>query len=237
MRGTAQSLLRYFTIAASVLAAGSLVVVVQREPRPEGKTVRKWMWEYAKANRQGVHEPPASVMQQMGPRAIPILIKELQRQNTTMHKLALRYYYKVPNWMRRRMRDPYDVPDAYMIREAAAMTLGGLGPLAQPAIPTLQSALKDSTPHVRLRAAYALWEIDHALATEVVPILMELHTNAYNFKYSTSRYFGCIGLDAKAAVPLLRETLTDSNPNIRENAKTALQKIELAERTERNANH
>ena len=50
-------------------------------------------------------------------------------------------------------------------------------------------------------------------------------------------YFGSIGLDAKAAVPLLREALTDDNPNTRDNAKTALHKLELAERKEQKANH
>ena len=227
MRATVQSLLRYFTIAAFVLAAGSLVVVVQREPRREGKTVRQWMWEYARTNRRGIHEPPTTVMQQMGPRAIPLLVRELQRQNTGTGKLEQQYYYKAPEWVRKRVRDPWDVPDAYRIREAAAMTLGRLGAQARPAIPALQSALKDPIPHVRLQAAYALWQIDHAFGSQVVPLLMELHTNSNNFKYYTTLYLGCMGADARAAIPLIRATLNDSNPNTAANARAALKKLEL----------
>jgi len=230
-----------FYVVFAVVLVILAVVAMRPEPSYEGKTVREWVWQYAKTNRQGFHEPPTVAMKQMGQRAVPLLITELQRQNPATHKLRFRMWNASSNWMRtwvhRRMRDPYDVPDAYMIRESAAITLGSLGGEARSAIPNLRVALGDSTPHVRLKAAYAMWQIDHTLASEVVPILVGLHTNSYNFKYYTSLYFGSIGLDAKAAVPLLRETLTDDNPNTRENAKTALQKLELAERKEQNANH
>jgi hypothetical protein len=225
---------RNIRIAAAAVALAFVWLVFLRspdEPTYQGKTVRELVWDYAKTNQQGFHPPPTVPIQQMGPRAVPLLVTELKRQNPATHKLQFRVWGAAPAWVRERMRNPYDVADAYIVRESAAITLGSLGSEARTAIPDLRVALSDSTPHVRLHAAFAIWQIDHALATEVVPILMELHTNAHNFKYYTALYFGRIGPDARAAIPLLQEALSDSNPNIRANAKRALRQVALGDST------
>jgi hypothetical protein len=237
MRAIIHNTLKYFGIAAVLVVAGALAIAIRSDPRQDGKTVREWMWEYAKANRQGDHAPTTAAMQKRGSRAVPLLVRELQRQESVVHRLQLRYYHKLPQWMRKRMHDPYDVADAYRIREAAARTLGTLGAQARPAIPALQAALKDATPHVQLQAAYALWQIDHSMAGQVVPILMELHTNQYDFKYYTCLYFGEIGQDAKAAIPLVRSSLDHPNPNIRANARRALKKLEAVAAKGLDENH
>ena len=218
--------------AIGVLVALLVVLAVQPQPEYQGKTVGEWVWDYALTNRQGLHEPPTTAMQHIGPRAVPLLVTELQRQNADFdkHRLKFRLWVAAPNWIRDIMRwsEPPFLGDAYMVRESAATILGSLGAQARPAIPSLRAALNDPTPHVRLQAAYALWQIDHSLAGEMVPILMELHTNQYNFKWYTCLYFGEIGADAKAAIPLVRGALNDSNPNTRANARRALEKLEPA---------
>jgi HEAT repeat protein len=217
----------YVISAAIVLLV--VMIAVRREPTYQGKRVREWVWDYTKSNRD-VFQPPTVPMRQIGPRAVPLLVTELKRQNPITHKLRFRVWNTGPAWLRARMRDSYDdVRDAYLLRESAAITLGGLGAEARSAIPDLRGALRDSTPHVQLRAAYAMWQIDHSLATEVVPILMELHTNAYEFKYYTTFYFGSIGPEARAAIPLLQEALNDPNPNVQGNARRALRKVEVAD--------
>jgi hypothetical protein len=227
-------------IAAILLLVGASVV--RRDPTYEGKTVSEWVWQYAWTNRQGLpHAPPTVAMQKIGSRAVPLLITELQRQNSDRdsHRLRLRAWLATPDWIRHllRWREPPDLGDAYKLRESAAMTLGSLGTEARSAIPHLRAALRDPTPHVRLHAAYAMWQVDHSLASEVVPVLMQLHNDPHNLKYYTSLYFGSIGAEASAAVPLLRETLSDPNDNIREAAKSSLQRIELAEAKGQNAIH
>src|SRR5262249_47650267 len=155
----------------------------------QGKTVREWVWDYALTNRQGFHDPPTAAMLQIGPRAVPLLITELHRQNSDLdtHTLKFRLWFAAPDWIRQEMqwREPPFLGDAYLARESAAIILESLGAHARSAIPNLRAALDDPTPHVRLHAAFALWQIDHTLAGEVVPILMELHTNQYNFVYYT----------------------------------------------------
>ena len=230
-------------VGAAIVLLVMLVAMlaVLREPEYQGKTVREWVWDYALTNRQGVLEPPTAAMEHIGPRAVPLLITELQRQNSDLdtHRLKFRLWFAAPNWICQKMqwREPPFLGDAYMLRESAAMILGSLGTQATSAVPNLQAALSDPTPHVRLQAAYALWEIDHSLAGEVVPILMELHTNQHNFKYYTCLYFGKIGQDAKAAIPLVRASLNDSNPNIRENARGALKELEHVELKGHDGNH
>src|SRR5262249_43086857 len=142
--------------------------------------------------------------------------------------LKFRLWFAAPGWIRQKMqwREPPFLGDAYKVRESAAIILGSLGAHARPAVPNLRTALGDQTPHVRLHAAFALWQIDHSLAGQVVPILMELHTNEHHFTYFTCLYFGEIGTDAKAAIPLVRASLNDSNPNISEKARWALKKLE-----------
>jgi hypothetical protein len=232
----------YIVVAIMVILAALVVVLAAlREPEYQGKTVREWVWDYALTNRQGFHEPPTTAMQYVGPRAVPLLVTELQRQNSDLdkHRLKFRLWFAAPDWISQKMqwREPPFLGDAYMLRESAAIILGSLGTQARPAIPSLRAALGDPTPHVRLQAAYTLWQIDHSLAAEVVPILMELHTNQYNFKYYICLYFGSIGEDARAAVPLVREALNDSNPNIRRNAERALKRLEPAETRGQDANH
>jgi hypothetical protein len=230
VRARVKSQVTYVISAAIVLLV--MVIASRREPTYQGKTVGELVRDYAKTNQQGFHPPPTAPIRQIGQRAVPLLVTELKRQNPATHKLQFRIWDAAPVWVRARMRNPYDVSDAYMVREAAAITLGSLGAEARLAIPDLRVALRDSTPHVQLHAAYAMWQIDHALAAEVVPILMELHTNACNFRYYTALYFGSIGPDARAAIPLLQEALSDPNPNTRANAKMALRKIEIADSKE-----
>jgi hypothetical protein len=228
----------YIVVTGLVLLFG--VMAIRHEPTYEGKTVSEWVWQYAWANQQGFHEPPTVAMQHIGPRAVPLLVTELQRQNLDQdgHSRKFHMWLATPDWIHRliRWREPADLGDAYKLREAAAMTLGSLGAQARPAIPALQSAVKDSTPHVRLQAAYALWEIDHAFAAQVVPLLMELHNDPHNFKYDTTLYLGRIGVDARVAIPLIRETLNDPNPNIAANAKAALKTLEAADKKAQKSN-
>ena len=221
-----------YIVAAIIMVLIVFVAVCTglRKPEYQGKTVREWVWDYALTNRQGSHDPPSAAMQYIGPRAVPLLITELQRQNSGLdtHTLKFRLWFKTPDWIRQKMqwREPPFLGDASQVRESAAIILGSLGARARSAIPSLRAALDDSTPHVRLQAAYALWQIDHSLAGEVVPILMQLHTNQYNFTYFTCLYFGEIGKDANVAIPLVRACLNDSNPNISANARLALKKLE-----------
>ena len=224
MRTIAKRPTIWIVVAVMVLLVA--LIASRRDPSNQNKTVRQLIWEYAKIDQQGFNLPPTAEVKEFGPRAVPLLVTELKRQNPRTHRLQFWAWNKGPEWVRNRMQDPYEVADAFMIRQSAAKTLGSLGPEAKGSLPDLRIALKDEIPHVKLHAAYAMWQIDHTLADEVVPMLLELHTNTYNFKYFTSLYLGSMGEDAKVAIPLLREMLNDSHSNIRWRAKEALEKLE-----------
>src|SRR6266699_4665611 len=114
MRARVRSEVTYAIGAVIVLLV--VMLAVRREPTYQGKTVRELVWDYAKTKRQGFHPPPTVSMRQIGPRAVPLLVTELKRQNPVTHKLQFRVWGAAPAWVRERMLDPYDVADAYMIR-------------------------------------------------------------------------------------------------------------------------
>ena len=101
----------------------------------------------------------------------------------------------------------------FQVRLSAAKTLGGFGVHAKAAVPALTETLQDENNFVRSSAALALWQIDKH--SDAIPALVE------NVKSSDNRghiamaadALGQIGVEAKAAVPVLREALKDKPPD------------------------
>src|SRR5436190_16724822 len=93
-----------YVVAAIMMLVAALVAVLVVLPEPEyqGKTVREWVWDYALTNRQGFHYPPTAEMQHIGPRAVPLLITELQRQNSDpyTHTVTFRTWFAASDWSR-----------------------------------------------------------------------------------------------------------------------------------------
>ena len=69
-------------------------------------------------------------------------------------------------------------PDTF-VRRDVAVALGSLGPGAQPAVPALIVALKDTVGHVRLAAAEALGEIGPN-AKAAIPALQKTRQDRNN---------------------------------------------------------
>jgi HEAT repeat protein len=94
------------------------------------------------------------------------------------------------------------------------------------ALPALISALGDSDPKVRGRAAAAIGYVGPA-AAEAVPKLVALLGD----EDEGVRNNACIGLKgigpaAKGALPALRHTLSDPSPDVRRFAQFAIEHIE-----------
>jgi HEAT repeat protein len=95
-----------------------------------------------------------------------------------------------------------------VVRFHAAMTLGGLGHAAQPAVPTLiHTALWDEDPAVRVAAAVALWKIDRKVPLVVHALAQALADDNELICWIAADCLGQMGPEASEAVPALRQAL------------------------------
>ncbi len=119
-----------------------------------------------------------------------------------------------------KMEDSFD-------RTVAASALGKIGLDANKAVPVLKECLEDQDFHVRVEAAYSLWEINQN-PRDVMPALIEILNNDrnYNAQRRAVEVVGHIGPDAKGAVPALINNLRLETGYARQRVIAALQKID-----------
>jgi HEAT repeat protein len=114
-------------------------------------------------------------------------------------------------------------------RIAAAEELGHIGQikksLAEPAVPALIDALRDSDTGVRKAAAEALGKVDPDVKVAVPALTNALKDKASPVRQSAASALGQIGPDAKDAVPALRELQKDSDRAVSRAAGMAIQRI------------
>jgi HEAT repeat protein len=98
-------------------------------------------------------------------------------------------------------------------------------------VPIFVECLRDNHGRVRLSAAYALARLGPK-AKDAVPALIDALRAPYtgdqfdvSIKSGCARALGQIGADAVAAVPILRELSSHMDPTVREEAKSAIEKI------------
>ena len=121
------------------------------------------------------------------------------------------------------------------IRYLAASALGDIGPRAKVAAPDLKMAMQDERREVCARAAVSLWQITKS-ADEPLPVLIEAlegkdkdidggpidcRTVARSLKT-----LGEMAAQARKAVPLLVDLLSDEEPRVRQAAAEAFMKID-----------
>lgn len=109
------------------------------------------------------------------------------------------------------------------VRADAAGALGALGPLAKPAEPTLQKALKDDAELVRVNAASALWRVSENNKDLILPVLREGMTSRQSFvRVSSIWSLQQMGPAAAGAQKDLRRALDDEDEFVRRSAAAAL---------------
>ena len=100
----------------------------------------------------------------------------------------------------------------FMVRSAAARTLGKIGPRANSALHALRSTIGDPAPYDRGIAAIAIWRIDPK-ATNTLPVLIEALSLVPDGPKSElveglGEMGAGMGAEAKQAFPVLLEQLT-----------------------------
>jgi HEAT repeat protein len=109
------------------------------------------------------------------------------------------------------------------VREDAVVALGKLGDFAQPAVPTLRKILDNRRIAARVATARALWGLTHD-ADATVPVLIEALEDP-NAAIPAAEFLGEIGPAAEKAVPALSVAFVKGEPELREAAMKAVEKI------------
>jgi HEAT repeat protein len=111
-------------------------------------------------------------------------------------------------------------------RTNAALALGTIGQPAHAASASLQKLLTDKEESVRLRAAQALWDIDHETKL-TLPVLIGLLTHETHWanRNAAMNLLARIGPQAREAVPALTQALKEESMEVRRTAAVTLGQI------------
>ncbi len=114
-----------------------------------------------------------------------------------------------------------DVPEP-RLRASAARALGGLGPVAAPAVPKLVRRLTDPEPPVRAGAAWALGRIGPAARPALLPLVERLRDDDASVRFHAGDSLGQIEPYSEAARRALVAVLEDAQAPGRAEAAAAL---------------
>ena len=171
-----------------------------------GKTVPAWVEQLSTGDAKAKAEAGAAI-QAIGPAGCSDLIRILKQRDELWRRALWSIRFKLPTKTRQRIFFRVHEPNAYFTREAAARSLGSLGPAAQAAIPALAAALRDPEGRVGMDAADALGRIGGKAA---VPALVRaLRDRNERLRWTAAYALGQIGVPALEAIPGLTRSLSD----------------------------
>lgn len=121
-----------------------------------------------------------------------------------------------------RLHAPY--PSA---RQSAVLEIAALGVKAQPAVPNLLRALRDTSASVRKAAAFALGKIRSQPAV-IAALVDALQDENVAVQQSAAEALGEQGADAIQALSALRQSMRDLNEGVRRAASQSFRQIQQA---------
>jgi hypothetical protein len=173
--------LRRLIIPACALASLLVLLVVLWKDKQDsswhGKSLPQWAMECRAGNTNAI-----AALNAMGPRAVPGLIRLLH----TRYRISNTVWKWSGNWPRyigRQVQNQLPPPwTALSMREAAAHSLGALGPTAAAAANDLGTALSDHEGNVMWETSSALGKIGPAAIPVLIP---KLSDNDYRIRHAT----------------------------------------------------
>ena len=212
-------------LSLSVLAAGVIFCRThEREPIYAGKPISHWITICGQINDPN---RPSSfeALPQFDSNAVPFFVKALEKQDNLFSRAYERKWLALPPELRSRLPAPTSAQEA---RWKAIRVLMSLGGAAQPALPSLQAAMRhDSSLEVRVTAMLAVSYIADA-ETFTTAMCEALNDDS---PFVRARALSCLkrrALDAQGAVPALVKCLADEDWTVRRNATNTLKAIETA---------
>jgi HEAT repeat protein len=183
----------------------------------QGKSFRDWSQGSLLQDKQ-----TERVMKVLGTKAVPGLVQLLQAKDSVLRKRAWTYFPSLPLKVRQLAWARIGPPNSVSTREAAARSLGLIGPEAKAAVPFLIDALRDKEGRVGWEAAAALARIGQ----DAVPDLARaLEDQSPTVRRLAAYALGEAGPAAQAAVPLLIHSLGDTNDEVRVSVACSLTRI------------
>jgi hypothetical protein len=221
------------------------------EPSYNGKSLSAWLEGYGPPYT-GSHDADEAV-HHIGTNAIPTLLRMLRASDSPLKAKCIdlldrQHLVKItitPAWEKgfeafsafkalgpeaaNAVPDLIGIYDAKICQDSQVMTavsIGAIGPSAEPAIPSLLSGLKSTNDTIRWNTAWALGKI-HGEPDLVVPELVKLfHDSDGMVRTSAAEAVGQFGSNAVAAVPDLIGMLDDGYERTRFMATNALKQID-----------
>ncbi|MBI1178813.1 hypothetical protein GC207_15380 [bacterium] len=199
------------------------------EPVYQGYPLTRWVHSYEAVNgggsREARSERALAAIKSIGTNALPWMLSAIDREPSPLRAHFRIHSGKLPSWLLNwSFVHRLQVDDAEAA-STAMRTFEILGPDAAPAIPLLeQLARSTNKPNSATRAVIALGYIGRDAVPTIAnllkePRLLENWAMLYSLKH--------MGTNAAAAVPVLIDHLTDTNPAIVVNSTTLLANLAL----------
>ena len=186
---------------------------------------------------EGLHAEGFSIIQRIGPPAIPLLVDLLRHEREAVRRGAVDELIDLPPHtasiqpaLRRALGDE----DAVVAGDAAR-ALGALGKRAAPSVSALVTTLSHQDPYVRIYAAEALASIGPGAAQATAALAAALTDPLPGVRWAACEALGAIGPPAASAVPQLTDALKDEFLYVRIFAAGALGSIGPTARSAREA--
>jgi HEAT repeat protein len=209
-------------IALVLLGAGFVIVLFWTR---QSSATRQAVVEASQALRTGSSDQAARgahALQQLGPRAVPILTRQLAQEESFLQGLRKRIAPALPGSWRTRLHSVFPPRDPFMEKLDAVRALAALGSAAASAVPALERALHAPELTISWTAATALGQIGPAGLPPLVRCLQD--TNAV-LRQTGCYGLGVMGTNAAPAGTNLIVTLGDPDSPVRLAGQDALFRI------------
>ena len=211
--------------AVAALVEPGSAINAAAEPAHDGRTLGDWLRLLSPPPYRDEQPGAAAVaIQQMGSNAVPWLVR-WATYDTPAWKIQL---YEAINPILQRLSQRHRLGDVDKKRraQAAIYALIALGPRATSAAGDLSKMLEGTNPTpAAVWAPMALASMGEA----GLPWLLRALTNnalTPTMRCRVGNYIGGMGVNARSAVPFLKQASTHVNPSVRFRATAALRKIE-----------
>lgn len=208
--------------AMALLAAVCIMAIGPRQPRPlviDGKSVEVWSIEANAGNSNAI-----AIIKRAGAQAVPNLIWQLGRKESFLFRKAWQIKPKLPAMFQTMIVKQFGAPHPQWIsaREAAANSLGFLGPEAKPAVHELTKALQDREGNAGWKAAGAL----AGVGPEALPgLVRSLNDRNPDVRWRAAYALGEMKPGPSQAVRNLVRATSDSQERVRNSAVYSLTQI------------
>lgn len=188
-------------------------ILKSNAPWYKGRSVSHWFKVYASMD-QGEREEAILAFRAMGGSAVPMLVAELERPPS-------RFDSAMNSLLNRIRQYPLDYNQRHNWgRQSACDILREMGESARDAIPSLEKASTDSMWYIATSARAALIKLRKEPLAPYIGLLNQ-KSDPISWYSNAIMIAGC-GTNAAAAIPLLLQSLQDSNNIIQAHAIIAL---------------